>query len=159
MSPAFYNVISAILFIAHLIGFIWVLWGGWYLLKGVKGQGQSAEGVSALRNALLDLFKPIVWGASALLLLLAITFWEHSPLTILIQGIAPLSTMIWVIWSHFSARRVDPGEMFEALVPLSPPRMALSCSSRLFNINQGSQGTLLHFSFVQRLHHLFYSVF
>ena len=122
MSQAFYNAISAILFVAHLVGFIWVLWGGWYLLKGVKGQGQSAEGISALRGALLNLFKPILWGAAALLLLLSITFYDHSPLTILIQGIAPLSTMIWVVWSHFSARRVDPGEMFEALVPLSPPR-------------------------------------
>jgi hypothetical protein len=123
MSPRFYNILSSALFIAHLIGFLWVVWGGWYLLKGVKGQGQSVEGIRALKLALLDLFKPVVWGGLALLSLLVLTFWDHSPLTILIQGIAPLSTMIWVIWSHFSARRVDPGEMFEALVPLSPPRV------------------------------------
>ena len=121
MSQTFFSVLSALVFVAHLLGFLWVLWGGWYLLKGVKGQGQSTEGISALRRALIGLFKPIIWGLIALLSLLALTFWDHSPLTMWIQGIAPLSTMIWVIWSHFSARRVDPGEMFEALVPLAPP--------------------------------------
>ena len=123
MSPLFYKILSSVLFIAHLVGFIWVVWGGWYLLKGVKGQGQSVEGIRALRQALVDLFMPIIWGALALSSLLILTLWEQSPLTVFIQGIAPLSTMTWVIWSHFSARQVDPGEMFEALVPLAPPRI------------------------------------
>lgn len=120
MNITIYQGLSVAIFIAHSLGFILLLWGAWRLLRGVRGEGQSAEGVAALRGALLKLLQPVIWGALALSALLALTFYERSPLTGWIQVIAPLSTVIWVLWSHFSARRVNPGEMFEALVPLAP---------------------------------------
>lgn len=131
-----YQILSASLFVAHSLGFIFLLFGIWKLLRGVKGEGQSAEGVAALRRALLKLFRPILGGALALLALLALTFYERSPLTNWLQVIAPLSTVIWVIWGHFSARKIDPGELFEALVPLAPQARGSSIAPPLMESAQ-----------------------
>lgn len=110
---------SGLLMICHIIGGLFIIWGTWRLLQGIQGEGQSAQGVSLLRMELIGIFKPLILGILAVMLLLGLAMWERSPLTQWIQVIAPISTVIWVFWSHSSSRKIRPGELFEALVPLA----------------------------------------
>jgi|GEM_PF-2125407 len=120
MSLGLFSVsLAGVLITSHIIGSLLISWGGLRLIQGLRGEGQSAEGVALLRGELLGLLKPLSWGALAVSGLLGLAMWERSPLTQWVQVIAPLSTALWVTWSHFSARRVRSGELFEALVPLS----------------------------------------
>ena len=113
------EIVSFLIMIAHFTGAIWILWGGWTALGGLGGLGQSSDGVSLLRASLIRLLRPMMIGYFGVICLLAVTYIEHTPLTQYIQTIAPLSTLIWVLWIHFTAHEIRPGEMFEALVPLS----------------------------------------
>lgn len=111
--------LSTLLIALQLLGGLLMTWGGARLIQGLRGEGQSAEGVALLRAELLGLVSPLLFGAVAVSALLGLAMWERSPLTGWVQVIAPLSTMIWVIWSHYRARKLRSGELFEALVPLS----------------------------------------
>ena len=118
--------LSGLVLIAQALGFSAILWGAWRLISGLRGEGQSAEGVAHLRAELLGLLKPMLIGLLAVATLMGVALWERSPLTRAIQLIAPLSTLVWVLWSHYSAKKVNPGQLFEALVPLSisaPPEL------------------------------------
>lgn len=112
------STISTLLIIAHLIGGVLIARGVITLLKGLHGKGQSTQGIDDLRTALIKLFTPLLVGIIAIASLLILTYWERSPFSVWIQGIAPVSTLIWVLWGHFTSKEVQSGEMFEALFPL-----------------------------------------
>ena len=116
-SPA--QMLSTLLISAQVLALLAVLWGTWLLIGGMRGEGQSADGVARLRRELLDVLKPLFIGLLAVGTLLGLAMWARSPLTHWVQLIAPLSTLVWAVWSHYRARAVLPGELFEALVPLT----------------------------------------
>ena len=119
MTSAFFvSIFSSLLMISHAFGFILIIKGVTSLLKGLEGQGQSEAGIKQLREALVRLLRPALFGLLGLTLLVGLTYWESSALTVWIQAIAPLSTLIWVVWAQKTAERVQSGEMFEALVPI-----------------------------------------
>ena len=119
MTSAFFvSIFSSLLMISHAFGFILIIKGVTSLLKGLEGQGQSEAGIKQLREALVRLLRPALFGLLGLTLLVGLTYWESSALTVWIQAIAPLSTLVWVVWAQKTAERVQSGEMFEALVPI-----------------------------------------
>lgn len=101
-----------------------MIWGGVTALGGIGGEGQSERGINSLRRSLIKLFSPLSIGGLSLLCLLIITYVEQNPLAIFVQGIAPLSALTWSLWSHYTADEIEPGQMFEALVPLAPPNQS-----------------------------------
>ena len=120
-----YELISKALFAAQIFGALWVIYGVRVLISGLQGSGQSEAGVRLLREAILRQLSPLLWGGLAIAALFGLCLWERSPLMILVQGVAPLSTLLWALWSHRRARAVVPGALFEALVPLTAPRRSL----------------------------------
>ncbi len=119
MTSAFLvSLFSTLLMFSHIFGFILIAKGVLILLKGIKGEGQSEQGIDHLKNALLKLLKPALFGLVSLSLLVGLTYWERSALTSWIQAIAPLSTLLWVVWAQKTAKKVQSGDMFEALIPI-----------------------------------------
>lgn len=121
MTETLLTALSLILTLAHALGGILITRGVLTLLGGVKGKGQSSSGVNALRSSISTLLAPLLIPLASLAFLIALTYLERSPLTLWIQVIAPLSTSLWVIWGHYSAKKVEPGALFEALFPLAIP--------------------------------------
>lgn len=109
---------SVLLTLSHVIGGALVGRGVITLLRGVSGEGQSEAAVDDLRRSILRLLSPLLPALLAIFALVALTYWERSPLSTWIQLIAPFSTLLWVLWGHSTAKRVESGEMFEALFPL-----------------------------------------
>lgn len=117
-SSFFVSVFSSLLILTHLVGFILIAKGVAILLKGLEGKGQSEVGIMHLRESLIRLLRPALFGLFGLTLLVGLTYWESSALTTWIQVIAPLSTLVWVVWAQKTAKKVQAGKMFEALVPI-----------------------------------------
>lgn len=118
MTDLLVSILSILLILSHIIGAILVGKGILKLIKGLKGDGQSTAAVEALKQSLFCILKPMVFASLVILVLLALTYSTQSTIGSWIQLIAPLSTLIWVIWSHLQSRAIQPGEMFETLFPL-----------------------------------------
>ena len=119
MTSAFFvSLFSSMLILSHIFGFILIVRGVQVLIKGLEGKGQSESGIKDLREALVRLLRPALFGLLGLTSLVGLTYWESSALTVWIQAIAPLSTLVWVVWAQKTAQKVQSGEMFEALVPI-----------------------------------------
>ena len=122
MTDSALTMFGLLLTSAHIIGAGLIIRGLITLFRGIQGEGQSASGIDSLRETVISLLSPLWLALLSLALLIGMTYWERSPLTLWIQLIAPLSTMLWVIWGHYSAQRVQAGAFFEALFPLSVAR-------------------------------------
>ena len=112
--------------LAQLGGVGLVLWGGYQLLTSLHSDGPSASALGALRGELTRLARPLLAALGGLLLLLTLALMSRSPLTHWTMVIAPLSTFVWLVRVNHGARRLTPGELLEALAPLSPPSDPLS---------------------------------
>ncbi|MEE2645045.1 MAG: hypothetical protein VYD19_08940 [Myxococcota bacterium] len=115
-----YIGLTSLLFLTQLLGALFLASGVRWLVSGAQTEGQGEAPLRALRGAIGRQLAPLLWGSLPLLLMIGLCFWEQNPLTRWLQGIAPLSTLLWCLWSHWSARRLEAGALFEALVPLSP---------------------------------------